>query len=143
MDHVVYLDAAAREMDRALSGEKTMIIRGATGRKMPYGRVEAGDMLYFLNNDAEGLVKVRANVKCVMNSDALTEEGSLQLINDHQAGLQLTEKQLKRWGGKRYLVLIWIEKAEVVEPFRVDKSAYGNMDDWLAVGKIEGVVLKG
>jgi hypothetical protein len=141
MDHVVYLDTAAKEMVNILAGKKTMILRGATGRKMPYGRVEAGDMLYFLNNDAEGLVKARASVMSVLNSDALTEEGSLQLINEHQAGLQLTEKQLKRWGGKRYLVLIWIGKAEEVKPFRVDKSAYGNMDDWLPIGDIEGVIL--
>jgi hypothetical protein len=141
MDHVVYLDAVAKEMVNILAGEKTIILRGATGRKMPYGRVEAGDMVYFLNNDAEGLVKVRASVKRVLNSDAMTEEGSLQLINEYQAGLQLTEKQLKRWGGKRYLVLIWIEKAEEVKPFRVDKSAYGNMDDWLPVGEIATVII--
>jgi hypothetical protein len=141
MDHVVYLDTAAKEMVNILAGKKTMILRGATGRKMPYGRVKAGDMLYFLNNDAEGLVKARASVMRVLNSEALIEEGSLQLINQHQAGLQLTEKQLKRWGGKRYLVLIWIGKAEEVKPFKVDKSAYGNMDDWLPVGDIEGVIL--
>jgi hypothetical protein len=141
MDHVVYLDTAAKEMVNILAGKKTMILRGATGRKMPYGRVEAGDTLYFLNNDAKGLVKARASVMRVLNSEALTEEGSLQLINQHQAGLQLTEKQLKRWGGKRYLVLIWIGKAEEVKPFKVDKSAYGNMDDWLPVGDIEGVIL--
>lgn len=143
MDHVVYLDASAREMEGILSGEKTMIIRGAAGRKMPYGRVEAGDMLYFLNNDAEGLVKARASVMSVLNSDPLTEEGSLRLISDHQEGLQLTDKQLKRWGGKRYLVLISIEKPEEVKYFRVDKSAYGNMDDWLPVGNIESVKLLG
>jgi hypothetical protein len=143
MDHVVYLDAVAKEMVNILTGKKNMILRGATGRKMPYGRVEPGDMLYFLNNDAEGLVKARASVTSVLNSDALTEDGSLQLIDEHMVGLQLTEKQLKRWGGKRYLVLIWIEKAEEVKPFRVDKSAYGNMDDWLPVGNIEGVMLQG
>ena len=47
MDHVVYLDAKAKELDLLISGEKGMIIRGATGRKMPYGRVNTGDVLYF------------------------------------------------------------------------------------------------
>jgi hypothetical protein len=36
MDHVVYLDASAKELDLLLSAEKTMMIRGATGRKLPY-----------------------------------------------------------------------------------------------------------
>ena len=50
MDHVVYVDAKANEMERLLSGEKSMIIRGAAGRKMPHGRVESGDTLYLINN---------------------------------------------------------------------------------------------
>jgi hypothetical protein len=44
MDHVVYLDAKAAELENILSGRKTMIIRGAAGRKLPYGRVHAGDI---------------------------------------------------------------------------------------------------
>ena len=51
MDHVVYLDTKAKELDKIGSGDKTMIIRGATGRKMPYGRVNAGDVLYLIEND--------------------------------------------------------------------------------------------
>jgi len=31
MDHVVYLDASAKELDLLCSGKKRMIIRGATG----------------------------------------------------------------------------------------------------------------
>ncbi len=42
MDHVVYLDKKTNELEKLKSGEKTMLIRGATGRKMPYGRVNAG-----------------------------------------------------------------------------------------------------
>ncbi len=141
MDHVVYLDATAQELKNLLSGEKTMIIRGATGRKMPYGRVSAGDTLYFLNNDAEGLIRAQARVKSVLNSEALNGEQSIALIDKNQAGLQLTEKQLKRWGGKRYLVLIEVEQVKELEAFSVDKSAYGNMDDWLPVGNIDDVRL--
>lgn len=141
MDHVVYLEAAAKELGGLTSGTKTMIIRGATGRKMPYGRVNIGDTLYFLNNDAEGLIRARAMVKSVLNSDALTSEESTNLVESYQAQLQLTDKQLKRWSGKRYLVLIEVTQVTLVEPFRVDKSAYGNMDDWLPVGDIESVRL--
>lgn len=141
MDHVVYLDASARELANLLAGNKTMIIRGAMGRKMPYGRVNAGDILYFLNNDAEGLIRAKGKVRGVLNSEALTKEESIRLIENHQAKLQLTDHQLKRWGGKRYLVLIELEQVEEVETFKVDKSGYGNMDDWLPVGNIRDVKL--
>jgi hypothetical protein len=72
MDHVVYLDAKAKELETLLSGKKTMIIRGATGRKLPYGRVSIGDVLYFINNNAEGVVKAKANAKWVINSDRIS-----------------------------------------------------------------------
>ena len=35
MDHVVYLDHKAKELDLLEKGVKTMIIRGAMGRKIP------------------------------------------------------------------------------------------------------------
>jgi hypothetical protein len=139
MDHVVYLDAKAGELAKILSGEKTMIIRGAAGRKMPYGRVESRDELYLLENDGSGLVRARAVVSVVMNSEKMTKEESDTLVSENQGLLQLTNAQFKRWAGKRYLVLIKIDSVEELEPFRVDKSEYGNMDDWLPVGTIGSV----
>jgi hypothetical protein len=139
MDHVVYVDAKAGELSKILSGEKTMILRGAAGRKMPYGRVFAGDILYLIENDGSGLVKAAASVVSVMNSEKMTSEESVALVEEHHNQLHLTSAQHKRWAGKRYLVLIEIVDVEVIEPFGVDKSEYGNMDDWLPVGEIESV----
>ncbi len=139
MDHVVYLDAKADEMTKLLEGEKTMIIRGAAGRKMPFGRVNSGDVLYFLNNDGEGVIKARAVVQSVLNSEKIEKEQSISLVTEYQDQLQLTERQFKRWVGKRYLVLISVSEIEEVLPFAVDKSDFGNMDDWLPVEDIERV----
>ena len=137
MDHVVYLDAQARELENLLSGQKTMIIRGATGRKLPHGRVQAGDVLYFINNNAEGPVRAKAVVSAAIHSEKMTEADSHALVQQYQPKLCLTEKQLARWAGKRYLVLIEVAGVESVSPFAIDKSNYGNMDDWLPVEKIE------
>lgn len=137
MDHVVYLDAKAKEMESLLAGEKTMVIRGAAGRKLPYGRVEKGDRLYFVNNNGEGMVKARAVVKSVFNSEKMTGEAAAALIEKNQEKLRLTKEQLARWAGKRYLVLIEVEEVEEIESFTIDRSNYGKMDDWLLVEKIE------
>jgi hypothetical protein len=139
MDHVVYLDAQAKELENLLSKKKSMIIRGATGRKLPHGRVDAGDVLYFINNDAEGQVRAKAKVKSAFHSEKMTEEESRALVAKNQVKLQLTEKQVKRWAGKRYIVLIEVTDVKEVPPFAIDKSNYGNMDDWLPVEKIETV----
>lgn len=140
MDHIVYLDAKAQEMEKLLAGIKTEIIRGATGRKLPYGRVNIGDILYFINNNAEGLVKVRATVAAVFNSEKMDKNTSVNLVKEHQDKLQLTDKQFERWAGKRYIVLIEVKNIEPLEPFKFDKSNYSNMDDWLPVGDIESVI---
>lgn len=139
MDHVVYLDAKAKELDKLLGGEKTMIIRGAAGRKLPYGRVHKDDVLYLIENDGSGQVKAKAIVKSVFNSEKMAKEESIKLVENNQGQLQLTSTQLKRWAGKRYLVLIGIRDIKEVEPFQIDKSNYGNMDDWLPVEDIDQV----
>jgi len=139
MDHVVYLDTKANELDNILNGSKTMIIRGAAGRKMPYRRVNENDVLYFINNNAEGLVKAKGVVSFVFNSDKMTKEESVSLVEKYQPQLQLTNNQIKRWAGKRYLILIEVKQVEEIEPFKIDKSNYGNMDDWLLVENIESV----
>jgi len=139
MDHVVYLDAKTDELSKIIVGEKAMLIRGAAGRELPYGRVNSGDFLYLIENDGSGLVKAKARVKSVLNTEKMEKDTSISLVEKHQQQLHLTTRQFKRWAGKRYLVLIEIENMENMEPFRIDKSDYGNMDDWLPVNAIEKV----
>ncbi len=139
MDHVVYVDAKAKEISSIVNGSKTMIIRGAAGRKLPHGRVFAGDFLYFIENNADGKVRAKATVSNVFNSEKMTEEESIALVSDNQNKLKLTELQIKRWAGKKYLVLIEIAEVEAVEPFSIDKSNYGNMDDWLPVDDVNSI----
>ena len=139
MDHIVYLDAQAKELENLLSGKKTMIVRGATGRKLPHGRVDAGDVLYFINNNAEGMVRATAMVRHAFHSEKMMEEESNTLLIKNQPQLLLTDKQMKRWAGKRYIVLIEVQEVKEVSPFAIDKSNFGNMDDWLLVGEIAAV----
>jgi hypothetical protein len=92
-------ETAANEMARLLNGTKTMIIRGAAGRKLPYGKVQPGDALYIVKNDGKGMIEARGVVDSVLNSDKMTPEASAALVNGHQAQLLLTEKQLTRLSG--------------------------------------------
>ena len=85
MDHVVYVDTKANELEKLLTGEKTMIVRGATGRKLPYGRVQPGDRLYFIQNNADGMVRASALVDKVVNLEKLTEEQSGNLLETNQS----------------------------------------------------------
>jgi len=139
MDHIVYLDAKSSELENLLSGKKTMIIRGATGRKLPYGRVDSGDVLYFINNNAEGEVRAKSIVVNVFNSEKMEEAESISLVKKNQNKLQLSEKQFDKWAGKGYIVLIEVKNVESIKPFAIDRGDYGNMDDWLPVEDVNKV----
>ncbi len=139
MDHVVYLDHKARELENLTSGKKSMLIRGAMGRKMPHGRVDVGDQLFFIRNNGEGLIQAKAQVKEVLHSEKMDSDTSTSLLQQHLKDLCLDKRMEKRFAGKRYLVLITVHNFESLEPFTIDRSAYGNMDDWLPVEDIASV----
>jgi hypothetical protein len=86
------------------------------------------------------VVKAKAKAKRVINSEKMSKEDSVAMVEEYQDKLQLTASQFKRWACKRYLVLIEVEEAEQLKPFPIDKSEYGNMDDWLPVEDIQSVM---
>jgi hypothetical protein len=142
MDHVVYLDAKAKELENLVMGNKTMIIRAAAVRQILHGSVTEGDVLYFINNNGEKEVKARGVVSSVFNYNELSEEESFETIIRNQDKLQLPDEQFEKLAGKSYLILIGLDGIEKVEPFRIKNSNYANTDDWLPVGKIEMVTFK-
>ena len=58
MVHLVYCDNAGKKgekvLDKVLAGTKTMIVRGAAGRKIPHSRVFEGERLYFIEKGGDG-----------------------------------------------------------------------------------------
>jgi hypothetical protein len=137
MDHVVFLDAKSKELENLVTGNKTMIIRGSDGKNLPYGLIKQGDILYFINNNGEGEVKARGVVSSVYNSEKLSVEESFKTIIDHQDKLQLPDIQFEQLAGKKFLVLIGLDKIEEVNPFNIDKNNLTYTADWIPVGKIE------
>lgn len=140
MEHLAYCDAKAEELKNLISKNKSMLIRGAAGRKLPYGRVEKGEQIYLIENNGDGLIKAKGIVSKIYNSDKLTREESAELIEENQTKLQLTPSQKKRWSGKRYLCLIELKNVVEIEPFSYKRER--NMDDWIIVSSIEEIKLE-
>ena len=137
MDHLAYCDSKAKELEGLIAGKKSMLIRGAAGRKIPYGRVIPGETIYLIENDGKGLIKAKGIIKTVFNSEKLTQTESEKLILDNMDKLQLTDLQIKRWVGKKYLCLVEIGEVVETSPFTYERA--GNMDDWIIVGSIEEI----
>lgn len=138
MEHLVYCDTKEKVLEKILNGSKTMIIRGATGRKLPYGRVFKGETLYFIENNGDGLIKAKATVKGIFNSEEMTEDESRKVVTENQSKLNLTDAQIKCWAGKRFLCLIELQDVKKIEPFKLARQ--DNMDDWIIVENISTIL---
>lgn len=139
MDHLVYLDYKSKELLSFSLGKKDIVLRGATGRKLPYGRVSTGDVLYFCENNADNLVKAMAIVQNVTFTEKLSMEDSEKLVDSLQNRILLNDKALKRFRGKRYLSIIEVTEFTTIAEFTFDKTSFGNMDDWLLVEDIDNI----
>lgn len=137
MVHLVYCDKKSHELETILSGQKTMVIRGAAGRKIPHSRVFKDEVLYFMEKGSKKIT-AKAVVTDVQNYVKLSEEEITKAILENDAKLKLTEEQKQRWH-KKCLCLVEFDRVEAITPLNFDHQ--GNMDDWLIIDKIEDVVV--
>jgi len=141
MVHLVYCDNAGKKgekvLDKILNGTKTMVIRGAAGRKIPHSRVFENDSLYFMEKGS-GQISATATVSSVQNYVKLTEDEINKILEENQEKLNLTQKQKDRWH-KKCLCLVEFRDVKKITPLDFDHQ--GNMDDWLIIEKIEDVVV--
>ena len=141
MVHLVYCDNSGkkgeRTLDKILSGVKTMVVRGAAGRKIPHSRVFPGETLYFMEKGT-GEVAASAAVTAVHNLVKLTEDEINAVFAQNSAKLALTPKQRERWH-KKCLCLVEFDGVKAIcPPLPFEKQ--NNMDDWLILDKIEDVL---
>ncbi|GFI24253.1 hypothetical protein IMSAGC011_03049 [Lachnospiraceae bacterium] len=141
MVHLVYCDNAGKKgervLDKILAGTKTMIVRGAAGRKIPHSRVFEGECLYFIEKGSAEITTI-AIVKEVQNFVKLSDEEITKTLADNQSKLNLSDKQKIRWH-KKCLCLVEFENVKEISPLAFEHQ--GNMDDWLMLEKIEDVIV--
>lgn len=137
MVHLVYCDDKEKVLEKILDGSKTMIIRAASGRKIPHSRVFEGETLYFMKKGT-GKITATAVVTSVKNLVNLSEEQISKTLQENQSKLNLSKKQQERWH-KKCMCLVAFAEVKEIQPLDFDRQA--NMDDWLILEKIEDVVV--
>ncbi len=135
MVHIVYCDDKEKVLEKILEGTKTMVVRGAAGRKIPHSRVFEGETLFFMKKGT-AKISAQATVESVQNLVALSDDEISSALEEPR--LALTAKQKDRWH-KKCLCLVGFKDVVSIEPLAFEKQ--GNMDDWLIIGKIEDVLV--
>lgn len=137
MVHLIYCDDKEKVLEKILDNTKTMIVRGASGRKIPHSRVFEDETLYFMKKGT-GKISAMATVVSVQNYNKLTEDEIVKTLEDNQNMLNLSSKQKERWH-KKCLCLVEFKDVKKITPLEFDHQS--NMDDWLIIEKIEDVVV--
>jgi len=137
MVHLVYCDNKEKVLEKILEGTRTMVIRGAAGRKIPHSRVFEGETLYFMEKRT-GKISAKAVAREVKNYTKLSKDESREIIQANQEKLNLSGQEINRWN-KKCLCLVDFENVEEIEPLEFEHQ--GNMDDWLILEKIEDVLV--
>lgn len=118
MDHAVFADMNARELEKLLSGKKTTIIRGAALR--PAGDlVLPGDIVYFARDLGKAVVVARGIVK----DSHLTKPGEKEtaaLLSAFSESLDLSKTEAKSWAKRKHVLLVELRSVKEVSPFAVE-----------------------
>ena len=131
MNHIVILDASAGELEKILSGMKTMLIKEFDLAQTTAHPVSLGDSLYFLRNKDECALRVKATVVRVVSFTNRIDEDLPHTLKEMQPRLQLTEDQYNHWSAKQQVLLVEVEAVHKIPVIRVAPEKIKDRTDWV------------
>ncbi len=137
MEHIVYLDSRADEYDKIIHGKKSMVIRGSSKRLAPYGKVFEGDKIYFVNGIDTNSILAEATVVRVINTENLSGAGLSAVVENNMDKLNLTPKQIERWGTKRFIVLVEFDNFRLIDTIEFGYNDDEAKSDWIITDSVQ------
>jgi hypothetical protein len=132
MDHLVFLDTRAGELEKILSGMKTMLIKEFDPAQTTAHPVRPGDSLYFLRNRDDCALRVEATVvRGLFFTNSLDQDLS-QPLKELQPRLQLTEDQYNYWSAKQQVLLVEFGSAHKIGVIQLAAEKIVDRSDWMA-----------
>lgn len=132
MNYLVFLDTQAGELEKILSGTKTIVLLPYDLPRPAGPIVSPGDSLYFIRNNAECALRVQATVVHVRFFAGQQGDDLSQPLKELQPRLQLTENQYNDWSAKTQAMLIEFEAAHKIDVIQVSPCKIKDRSDWIA-----------
>jgi hypothetical protein len=131
MNHLVFLDAKAGELEKILSGVKSMILKEFDPLQPIDHPVRPVDNLFFLRNNNECELRVKATVVNVLVLAKNMEEDLSHTLKEMQPRLQLTEDQYNYWSAKQQVLLVEFDCAQKISVIRVAVNTGTDRANWI------------
>lgn len=131
MNYLVFLDTRAGELEKILSGTKSMLVKEFDPAQPAEGLVRPGDSLYFLRNNGDCVVRVRATVVKVLPTEERSDEDLAHILKELQPRLQLTEEQYNYWSAKQRMLLVEFDSAQKIAVIHIASKKITDHSDWI------------
>ena len=140
MNHVAIMRKSWGLLPKILSGEKTIESRWYKNKSAPWGKIKAGDTVYFKNSGE--LVSVRVRVRKVLEFENLTLKKVREILDKYgkEIGMKNIEASYELYKNKRYCILVFLGRSLMVDPFRIDKTGFGMEAAWICVENIKSIL---
>jgi hypothetical protein len=132
MNHLVFLDAQAGELEKILSGVKTMLVKEFDPTNPTTHMINPGDSLYFLRSKDDCVVRVKATAVRVLFSINHVHGNLSHSLKEMQPRLQLAEEQYSHWTTKRQVLLVEFEAAHKIPVIQIASHKIMDGSDWIA-----------
>ncbi len=139
MNHLVFLDAKAGELEKILSGVKTMLIKEFDSIKTNAYPVSPGDSLYFLRDQDDCALCVKATVVRVLFMTNQSKEDLSQILKEMQPRLQLTEAQYNCWSAIGQGLLVEFGYAQKIGVVHVAPHKITGQSGWMAFETLDRI----
>lgn len=143
MDHIAIMKKAWGLTTKILKGEKTIETRWYKNRVTPWNKVKACETIYF--KDSGEPVTVKATVQKVEQYELKSEDEVITLyknLNQKDLGADTITNVISDYvKGKKFAIIIYLEKPTKVKPFHISKKGYGVMSAWICVDKISDIII--
>ncbi len=131
MNFIVFLDEQAGELEKILSGTKTMVLKEFDPSELDQKRARPGDTLYFLREKDEYSLRVVATVLRLFTILDRQDEILSQTLKELQPKLQLTEDQYNYWSAKKQVVFVEFESARKTPVIQVASLKVSDRSNWI------------
>ncbi len=132
MNYLVFLEEQTGELEKILSGVKSMVIKEDTPDQSIDQPIKPGDSLYFLRNNAERDLRVKATVRSIHLVSNGYDCELAHYLKELQPRLQLTEEQYNYWSVKNNVLLVEFEAAQKIGVIHLDVGDFKGRSNWVA-----------
>lgn len=142
MQHVAIMNPAWKLTSKIISGEKTIESRWYKNKSAPWGKIKAGETVYF--KDSGKKIQIMAQIKGIEQFENLIPKKVKEILDEYGAAVGITKNQIALYYNlfkdKKYCILIFLNKVQKVPPFQINKKGFGAMSAWICVENIATIL---